>query len=170
MLILCLALSLSLSPLFWQDTGKGMDRLFASTPAGRRIYPGKMSVAAGLGALYGAAVWCPVYAEYFIRYGIADGAYSIRSVPELAHAAFDLPIAAYMVLTVAMRVLIGAYLGILIGFLAQILQQPAQNIFAGILLLILPLCLRYVGGMGYENPLVNLTKMNLRLPRRMCRY
>ena len=114
-----------------------------------------------LGALYGAAVWCPVYAEYFIRYGIADGAYSIRSVPELAHAAFDLPIAAYMVLTVAMRVLIGAYLGILIGFLAQILQQPAQNIFAGILLLILPLCLRYVGGMGYENPLVNLIKNEL---------
>ncbi len=114
-----------------------------------------------LGALYGAAVWCPVYAEYFIRYGIADGAYSIRSVPELAHAAFDLPIAAYMVLTVAMRVLIGAYLGILIGFLAQILQQPAQNIFAGILLLILPLCLSYVGGMGYENPLVNLIKNEL---------
>ena len=56
MLILCLALSLSLSPLFWQDTGKGMDRLLASTPAGRRIYPGKMSAAAGLGALYGAAV------------------------------------------------------------------------------------------------------------------
>ena len=74
MLILCLALSLSLSPLFWQDTGKGMDRLLASTPAGRRIYPGKMSAAAGLGALYGAAVWCPVYVEYFIRYGIADGA------------------------------------------------------------------------------------------------
>ena len=161
MLILCLALTLSLSPLFWQDTGKGMDRLFASTPAGRRIYPGKMSAAAGLGALYGAAVWCPVYAEYFIRYGIADGAYSIRSVPELAHAAFDLPIAAYMVLTVAMRVLIGAYLGIFIGFLAQILQQPAQNIFAGILLLILPLCLSYVGGMGYENPLVNLIKNEL---------
>lgn len=114
-----------------------------------------------LGALYGAAVWCPVYAEYFIRYGIADGAYSIRSVPELAHAAFDLPIAAYMVLTVAMRVLIGAYLGILIGFLAQILQKPAQNIFAGILLLILPLCLSYVGGMGYENPLVNLIKNEL---------
>ena len=114
-----------------------------------------------LGALYGAAVWCPVYAEYFIRYGIADGAYSIRSVPELAHAAFDLPIAAYMVLTVAMRVLIGAYLGIIIGFLAQILQQPAQNIFAGILLLILPLCLSYVGGMGYENPLVNLIKNEL---------
>lgn len=114
-----------------------------------------------LGALYGAAVWCPVYVEYFIRYGIADGAYSIRSVPELAHAAFDLPIAAYMVLTVAMRVLIGAYLGILIGFLAQILQQPAQNIFAGILLLILPLCLSYVGGMGYENPLVNLIKNEL---------
>lgn len=114
-----------------------------------------------LGALYGAAVWCPVYAEYFIRYGIADGAYSIRSVPELAHAAFDLPIAAYMVLTVAMRVLIGAYLGILIGFLAQILQQPAQNIFAGILLLILPLCLSYIGGMGYENPLVNLIKNEL---------
>lgn len=114
-----------------------------------------------LGALYGAAVWCPVYAEYFIRYGIADGAYSIRSVPELANAAFDLPIAAYMVLTVAMRVLIGAYLGILIGFLAQILQQPAQNIFAGILLLILPLCLSYVGGMGYENPLVNLIKNEL---------
>ena len=114
-----------------------------------------------LGALYGATVWCPVYAEYFIRYGIADGAYSIRSVPELAHAAFDLPIAAYMVLTVAMRVLIGAYLGILIGFLAQILQQPAQNIFAGILLLILPLCLSYVGGMGYENPLVNLIKNEL---------
>lgn len=114
-----------------------------------------------LGALYGATVWCPVYAEYFIRYGIADGAYSIRSVLELAHAAFDLPIAAYMVLTVAMRVLIGAYLGILIGFLAQILQQPAQNIFAGILLLILPLCLSYVGGMGYENPLVNLIKNEL---------
>ena len=114
-----------------------------------------------LGALYGAAVWCPVYAEYFIRYGITDGAYSIRSVPELAHAAFDVPIAAYMVLTVAMRVLIGAYLGILIGFLAQILQQPAQNIFAGILLLILPLCLSYVGGMGYENPLVNLIKNEL---------
>lgn len=114
-----------------------------------------------LGALYGAAVWCPVYAEYFIRYGIADGAYSIRSVPELAHAAFDLPIAAYMVLTVAMRVLIGAYLGIIIGFLAQILQQPAQNIFAGILLLILPLCLSYIGGMGYENPLVNLIKNEL---------
>lgn len=114
-----------------------------------------------LGALYGAAVWCPVYVEYFIRYGIADGAYSIRSVPELAHAAFDLPIAAYMVLTVAMRVLIGAYLGIIIGFLAQILQQPAQNIFAGILLLILPLCLSYVGGMGYENPLVNLIKNEL---------
>ena len=138
-----------------------MDRLFASTPAGRRIYPGKMSAAAGLGALYGAAVWCPVYAEYFIRYGITDGAYSIRSVPELAHAAFDVPIAACMVLTVAMRVLIGAYLGILIGFLAQILQQPAQNIFAGILLLILPLCLSYVGGMGYENPLVNLIKNEL---------
>lgn len=69
MLILCLALSLSLSPLFWQDTGKGMDRLFASTPAGRRIYPGKMSVAAGLGALYGAAVWCPVHAEYFTDMG-----------------------------------------------------------------------------------------------------
>ena len=150
-----------LSPLFWQDTGKGMDRLFASTPAGRRIYPGKMSAAAGLGALYGAAVWCPVYVEYFIRYGIADGAYSIRSVPELAHAAFDLPIAAYMVLTVAMRVLMGAYLGILIGFLAQILQQPAQNIFAGILLRILPFCLSYVGGMGYENPLVNLIKNEL---------
>lgn len=114
-----------------------------------------------LGALYGAAVWCPVYAEYFIRYGIADGAYSIRSVPELAHAAFDLPIAAYMVLTVAMRFLIGAYLGIIIGFLAQILQQPAQNIFAGILLLILPLCLSYIGGMGYENPLVNLIKNEL---------
>lgn len=114
-----------------------------------------------LGALYGAAVWCPVYAEYFIRYGITDGAYSIRSVPELAHAAFDVPIAACMVLTVAMRVLIGAYLGILIGFLAQILQQPAQNIFAGILLLILPLCLSYVGGMGYENPLVNLIKDEL---------
>lgn len=114
-----------------------------------------------LGGLYGAAVWCPVYVEYFIRYGIADGAYSIRSVPELAHAAFDLPIAAYMVLTVAMRVLIGAYLGIIIGFLAQILQQPAQNIFAGILLLILPLCLSYVGGMGYENPLVNLIKNEL---------
>ena len=114
-----------------------------------------------LGALYGAAVWCPVYAEYFIRYGITDGAYSIRSVPELAHAAFDVPIAACMVLTVAMRVLIGAYLGILIGFLAQILQQPAQNIFAGILLLILPLCLSYVGGMGYENPLVNLIKNEL---------
>ena len=114
-----------------------------------------------LGALYGAAVWCPVYVEYFIRYGIADGAYSIRSVPELAHAAFDLPIAAYMVLTVAMRFLIGAYLGIIIGFLAQILQQPAQNIFAGILLLILPLCLSYVGGMGYENPLVNLIKNEL---------
>lgn len=144
-----------------QDTGKGMDRLFASTPEGRRIYPGKMSAAAGLGALYGAAVWCPVYVEYFIRYGIADGAYSIRSVPELAHAAFDVPIAACMVLTVAMRVLIGAYLGILIGFLAQILQQPAQNIFAGILLLILPLCLSYVGGMGYENPLVNLIKDEL---------
>ena len=114
-----------------------------------------------LGALYGATVWCPVYAEYFIRYGIADGAYSIRSVPELAHAAFDVPIAACMVLTVAMRVLIVAYLGILIGFLAQILQQPAQNIFAGILLLILPLCLSYVGGMGYENPLVNLIKNEL---------
>ncbi len=82
-------------------------------------------------------------------------------MPELANAAFDLPIAAYMVLTVAMRVLIGAYLGILIGFLAQILQQPAQNIFAGILLLILPLCLSYVGGMGYENPLVNLIKNEL---------
>lgn len=144
-----------------QDTGKEMDRLFASTPEGRRIYPGKMSAAAGLGVLYGSAVWCPVYAEYFIRYGIADGAYSIRSVPELAHAAFDLPITAYMVLTVAMRVLIGAYLGILIGFLAQILRQPAQNIFAGILLLILPLCLSYVGGMEYENPLVNLIKNDL---------
>ena len=168
MLILCLALSLSLSPLFWQDTGKGMDRLLASTPAGRRIYPGKMSAAAGLGALYGAAVWCPVYVEYFIRYGIADGAYSIRSVPELAHAAFDLPIAAYMVLTVAMRFLIGAYLGIIIGFLAQILQQPAQNIFAGILLLILPLCLSYIGGMGYENPLVNLIKNELAFAAGAC--
>ena len=160
-LLVCIALVLSLSWLFWQDTGKELDRLFSASPSGGKIYAGKMSAAAGLGALYGAAVWCPVYVEYFIRYGITDGAYSIRSVPELAHAAFDVPIAAYMVLTVAMRVLIGAYLGILIGFLAQILQQPAQNIFAGILLLILPLCLSYVGGMGYENPLVNLIKNEL---------
>lgn len=161
LLILVLVLALSFSSLYDQDKKKDMDQLFRSMPLGNKVYWGKIKLALLSGALYAAVIWSIPYFEYFMRYGMADGQYSVQSVPELVSVPGEITIASYMMLTIFMRIVIGAYLGVVLAFVAQLFANPVQNLVCSILTLVLPLCMSYVGNMGYNNVLVNFINQNL---------
>lgn len=160
-LMVAAALALSLSALFYQDGKQEMNHLFCSMPKGNRVFWCKLSTAALLGALYAAAAWAFPCAEYFLGVGVTDAEYSIRSIPEFAQGTFGMPIGTYMAVTIFLRLLVGAYLGILTAFFAQFFEQPIQNLICTVLVFLLPLCLCYIEEMGYENALVNFIKYNL---------
>lgn len=161
MLILTFALTFSLSSLFYQDQKRDMEQLFCTLPGGRKVYWGKIWLAATLGVLYAAVIWSVPYIQYFLGYGIQGGDYIIQSVPELASARAPITIKDYMIVTIAMRCFIGAYVGVLIAFFTQVFVTPIQNVICSNLIFILPLCLAYVGNMGYENGLVEFINTNL---------
>lgn len=161
LLMLVIAVILSVSTLFYQDKKKGIDELLRAAPLGNKVYWSKVKIGGLFGGLYAVIIWSFTHCEYFMRYGIENSQYSIHSIPEFSGITFECSILTYMVITMLFRCLIGIYLGVLLAFLSQVLTSPTQNIICGILLLVLPLCLYYVGSMGYDNPLVRFINQNL---------
>lgn len=153
-LFIVLAVLLSVSGLFYQDRKKQMEKLLCTTPKSRKIYWDKMKLAALFGGVASLMVWSVFYIRYFYRNDIPGLSYSIRSIPGFAEMGYDGSILSYMMIALLLRMITGVYIGILLGFLAQLLTAPTQNIICGVLLLVLPLCLSYIGEMGYENSLI----------------
>lgn len=161
MLLVTLSLIFSVSALFYQDREKNMEQLFHSVSLGEKIYRNKMLLAALLGVLYSAIVWCVVYVNYFAQYGIVGTGWQIQCLPEFADTKIAVSIRIYMIITIGLRCMAGAYLGIIIAFFAQMFIIPVQNMICNVLIFVLPLCLSYVGNMGYNNVLVRLIHENL---------
>lgn len=99
--------------------------------------------------------------EIFLNYNTKGYSFSIRCIPEFAKLKYSGTILSYVLITLLFRVLIGMYIGIVLGILSQVFIIPIQNISCGVLLFILPLCLCYIGQMGYENPLIHFINIYL---------
>lgn len=155
MLMIVIAVLLSVSGLFYQDRKKQMEQLLCTTPKERSVYWNKVKTGALVGGLSSLMVWGIAYIRYFRQYDVKGLSLSIRSIPEFAKLGYGGSIVSYVVISFLLRVVIGMYIGVLLGFLAQVFQVPTQNIICGILMFVLPLCMCYIGQMGYEeNPLI----------------
>lgn len=154
-LYIVIAIMLSVSNLFYFDSKKGLIQLLQTTPNSKNIYGTKYKLAFLSGGASAAMVWGITYIKYFHAYGINGTSYSIHSIPAFEQIPYNGSILSYMMISMMLRLMTGMLLGLIGGIIAQLLIAPTQNIIAGILLFIMPLCFSYIGKMNYENPLVN---------------
>lgn len=162
-MLLTLALLLSLAGIFYQDTKNQMIHLLRTTKQNHKIYNSKLTIAAMLGSIYTILLWGPYYVSYFIRYGTQSLELPIQSLPEFSSISIPITIASYMVITMLIRILIGAMLGVVIAFLGQFLQLPTNAIVCGVILIVFPLGLLTLGSMQYPyNVLIRFINTTLK--------
>lgn len=163
MLYIVLAMLLSVNSLFYQDIAKRMEQLFITTPKHTSVYWAKMKLSALLGATSSLIVWGITYMKYFLHQEVEGAQFSIHSICQFAEMKYDGSIFSYMVISFFLRLFIGMYIGIILGFLSQIFVIPTQNIICSVLLFVLPLCMGYISQMGYENALIVFINQHLSL-------
>lgn len=162
MLFIVITVLLSVSGLFYQDRKKQMQQLLCVTPKEGAVYWNKMILSAMLGGVSSLIVWGIVYIKYFFQYDVEGLGFSIRSMPEFAKNQYGGSVLSWIIIAMLLRILIGMYMGVLLGFLAQIFPVPTQNMICGILVFIFPLCMCYIGQMGYlENPFISFINQYL---------
>lgn len=147
-------LLLSVSSLFFVDKKQQMHQLLRAYPGNRCIYWDKIKLSALLGFLCAVCVWGTAWFKFFLHHKELEGlSFSLQSLPVFAENPYTGSIFSYMLLSLGLRLLTGIYLGIVLALIAQILPEPSHNITCAAMLFLLPLCMSYIGNLGYENPL-----------------
>ncbi|MGE6226195.1 hypothetical protein [Paenibacillus chitinolyticus] len=145
-LVYCILLIVGLSPLFALDYKNGMIRVLRSTCKGRwETFASKFSIAYLFGLLMFYVLQLPKFYNVITHYPQMDWNAPVQSIESFGHVDWSVSLLEYVLMTTALQSLGVLILIHVVLFFAVLLEKQALMLLISTSLVILPLCLQYIG-------------------------